>query len=124
MNTATLTPPATLADIGGTPPTHISEKIQARVLAIILATADEFGLTPETLTGRLRTAPIAAARHAAVAIVRIRTKLSTVEIGYIFANRDHGTVLNSIIAAAALYSTDADFRESYDRILSQFPRLS
>lgn len=65
------------------------------VAAILERVAERFDVTVDDLKGRDRHKQVTAARHVAMWAVRQR-KLSFPEIGRLFGNRDHTTVMNAV----------------------------
>lgn len=64
---------------------------------IMRETADRHGVTLDDLTGVSRSATVARARQEAMVLVRLlRPDLSTPQIGRLFGNRDHTTVLYAL----------------------------
>ena len=63
---------------------------------IIDETAKYYMLTPDDIKGQSRTRDTARARHIAMFLIRKMTNLSLKDIGTIFENRDHATVLSSV----------------------------
>ena len=58
--------------------------------------ADYYNLTAADLTGRSRTAPVAAARHIAMYLLREENGLSLPAIGDQLGGRDHTTVRHGV----------------------------
>ncbi|MCR5078648.1 MAG: chromosomal replication initiator protein DnaA [Bacilli bacterium] len=63
---------------------------------IIVTVANYYSLTPSQLTGKIRTARVALARHIAMYLDRELLKTPLIKIGQTFGGRDHSTVLNGI----------------------------
>ena len=63
---------------------------------IILVVANYYSLTPSQITGKIRTARVALARHIAMYLDRELLKTPLIKIGQTFGGRDHSTVLNGI----------------------------
>ncbi|GHV12638.1 hypothetical protein FACS1894219_05930 [Clostridia bacterium] len=101
---------SSLADIlsGGEPVNLTVEKI-------ISAAGASFGVSPQDIKGRKRTKEIAAARHAAIYVIRKLTPLSLPSIGKLF-DRDHTTVMSSITAVEAEISLHPETIAKYDEI--------
>jgi len=75
---------------------------------IVSVVADYYNLTPTQLTGKIRTAQIALARH--IAMYLIRTLLDTPfdKIGTIFSGKDHSTVMNGVSKVEKMLKEDPD----------------
>jgi len=65
---------------------------------IVLAVAQNVGVTVAKLTGRKRNRSLATARGIAAYLLRQRLKLSLQEIGRMLGGRDHSTVISAIRA--------------------------
>lgn len=63
---------------------------------IINIVADYYNLTPSQLTGKIRTAQIAYARHIAMYLIRVSLDVSQKKIGDMFGGKDHTTVKSAI----------------------------
>jgi len=84
--------------------------------SIIRVTADYFGLTPNDLKGKKRTANIAFARQLAMYIGREMTDYSTTELGQDFGGRDHTTVMHSIDKIKGKLITDSSLESTIEGI--------
>jgi chromosomal replication initiation ATPase DnaA len=73
------------------PPTP--EEIEAR--RVMAVTAEQFGWTPEDLTGPSRRVGVAFARHVAMYLCRTRTPLSLPALGRLF-DRHHTSVMHAV----------------------------
>lgn len=85
-----------------------SNEIQVDAPAIIRATSDYFGISPDDLIGPSRVANIARARHIAIYLCRELTDLSLPKIGKKFGGRDHSTILNSVNKITSKISEDPE----------------
>lgn len=65
-------------------------------IPIIESVANVYGRTVDELTGPARYARLCDARHLAMVLIRVRFNWSMEEIGRVFGNRDHTTVLHAI----------------------------
>lgn len=104
---------AALIDVGGMQPnlsclrlaldvsTPAGKKSVLNLKDIIDATAEEFGVTPDVLCGRGRTAPARRARTVAVVLCRKLLGTSYAEIGVTFGGRSHATVISMMKKAPA-----------------------
>jgi chromosomal replication initiator protein len=63
---------------------------------IITTVADYYNLTPNQLTGKIRTSQIAMARHIAMYLIRTMLDLPFLKIGSLFGGKDHSTVMNAV----------------------------
>lgn len=68
--------------------------------------ADSFGVSTQVLTGSGRGARTLEARRIAILLTRELTSLSLVQIGHLYGNRDHSTILNSLRRAEARLASD------------------
>ena len=64
--------------------------------AIIAAVCRRIGVTPADLRGRSRTRDVTYARHLAMYLMKEDARRTVAEIGRLFGNRDHSTVLAGI----------------------------
>lgn len=64
----------------------------ATPVAIVQMVAEEFGLTADDLTGRVRTAKIALARQVAMYFIRQKTGLTLADTGHLLGGRTPATV--------------------------------
>lgn len=94
---------------------HYTPAMQARLCAISTAVSDETGVPMLAMTGRSRKDRIVTARHLAMAITRLKTNLSLVEVGELF-NRDHGTVIHACRSIATRMEVEPETRGIYERI--------
>ena len=78
---------------------------------IIEETAKCFMLTPEDVKGQSRQANIVLARHIAMYLVRKITNLSLNDIGAVFDNKHHTTVMSSIKFVEKKMKDDKDFND-------------
>jgi chromosomal replication initiator protein len=70
--------------------------------------ADAFGITTAELTGSSRAAVPLRARQVAILLTRELTDLSLPQIGRLFGNRDHSTILNALRRAEAGLADDPE----------------
>ena len=61
---------------------------------IINTVADYYQLTSSQITGRMRKAEVASARHIAMYLTRTLLDLPFQQIGKVFGGKDHSTVIN------------------------------
>jgi chromosomal replication initiator protein len=83
-----------------TPVTEIQEQV-----------AQAFGISRAELTGPGRAATPLRARQIAILLTRELTELSLPEIGRLYGNRDHSTILNSLRRAEAAIAADPELAE-------------
>jgi len=98
---------------------RLSSSDVLRVARIKLSVVAVTGISLEELAGRRRTARIAGARMLAMALVREATNLSLVEVGQVFGDRDHGTVIHAVKTIASRCDHEAVFAASYSRLLAE-----
>ena len=75
-----------------------------------------YGVDKEVLCGQQRVKDAVAARQIAMYLIRSITKLSVVDIGKVFDNRDHSTVLYSLKQVEKQMKTDPAFAETVKEI--------
>jgi chromosomal replication initiator protein len=88
---------------------HSPESIQEIV-------AEVFGVAPESLRGKRRTARIARARQVAMYLTRNHTHLTLMDIGRAYGHRDHSTVLHACGRIARLRVRDAQLEQSLQKL--------
>jgi chromosomal replication initiator protein len=81
------------------------------VLGLITA---EFALSARDLTGKSRTQAVSLPRQIAMFLLREHTEMSLEDIGRIFGNRDHTTVLYAVTKIRDRTQTDRMFKEMLD----------
>jgi len=79
-------------------------------------TADYYRTDAETLASRKRDQNTATARHVAIFLTREMTNLSLPQIGALYGDRDHSTVLNSITRIESQISSDAEVTKAVDSL--------
>ncbi len=85
----------------------------------ILATVSErFGIKGEMLCGQRRTRNVALPRQVAMYLTRQLTDLSLVEIGRLYGNRDHTTVLYACEKVGEMITADNEFAERINSMIS------
>ena len=85
---------------------------------ILLAVGERFGVQGEALCGPRRTRTIALPRQVAMYLTRQLTDLSLVEIGRLFGGRDHTTVMYACQKVADLITTDNEFADKINALIS------
>lgn len=73
---------------------------------IISACAAHFSVNPEDMIGKIREKNITLARHVAIWLCRELLGLSLVQIGKIFGNRDHSSIIYSVNKIKSLCTSD------------------
>lgn len=63
---------------------------------IVEVVAEYYNLSPSQLTGKLRTAQVALARHIAMYLIRTLLDLPLTKIGEVFGGKDHTTVMTAV----------------------------
>src|SRR6185295_15941211 len=86
-----------------------------RILSVV---AERFAVRSDALFGKRRTRSIAMPRQIAMYLVRQLTELSLVEIGRLFGGRDHTTVLYACEKIGVLASTDIQFADKINALIS------
>jgi chromosomal replication initiator protein len=84
---------------------------------IIKACAEHFGVTLKEITNGGRTKQLALARQVAMYVLRATMKLSLKEIGNLFGNKDHTTVMHAIKRVGELKTEDPAFDARLDKLL-------
>ncbi|MBN2465221.1 chromosomal replication initiator protein DnaA [candidate division WOR-3 bacterium] len=83
---------------------------------IIRACADYFGVTLEDITNGGRTKQLALARQVAMYLMRASLSLSLKEIGGLFGNKDHTTVMHAIKRVGDLRTSDPAFAAKIEKL--------
>ena len=82
---------------------------EARIISVV---AEYYSLTPSQLTGKMRTAQIALARHIAMYLSKTLLGLPFAKIGQTFGGRDHATVMKGVEKVEKSLSVDADMAKA------------
>lgn len=91
---------------------------KSNAMTIIEAVCNEYGTVPMQVMGLSRDRMVCDARHTAMALIRERITYYTLkEIGKLFSNRRHDTVMHSIAQFKSLNKTDAEFAAHTKNIL-------
>ncbi|NOT35385.1 MAG: chromosomal replication initiator protein DnaA [Candidatus Eisenbacteria bacterium] len=101
-----------LEDYVGAEPDRLSPE------RVVAAVSDTFGVRPEVLLSRRRTASIALPRQVAMYLMRQLTDLSLGEIGRTIGGRDHSTVMYACDRVGERIATDGGFSEKVNGIIS------
>lgn len=83
---------------------------------VISTVASMYGLTSSQLTGKIRTAQIALARHIAMYMCRSLLDAPFAKIGAAFGGRDHTTVINGVEKVEKSLKDDPDLRKVVKRL--------
>ena len=86
---------------------------------IIRVTANYYGLAPKDLSGSSRRKQLVLARSMAMYLLRTTTKLSFQEIGKLFGNRDHSTVMHAHRKIESLITHDTTSQNAKSDILNK-----
>lgn len=89
---------------------HLTEN---QVLEIV---ANYYGLTPTVLTGKIRTAQIALARHVAMYLIKTYIGTPFTKIGFLFGGRDHTTVMNGVQKVESSLKDDPDMQQAISEL--------
>lgn len=87
----------------------LTQGLENEVLApahIITICARHFSITPEDITGKSRDKKVALPRHISISLCRELLGISLVQIGRIFGNRDHSSVIYSINKIKSLQASN------------------
>lgn len=88
----------------------------ARIIEVV---CKYLNVSEERLTGASRKRELVEGRHIAMAFIRYTNRnLSLKQIGKLFGDRDHSTVIYAVQTYEDLYSTDKSFRKKIDIIKS------
>jgi chromosomal replication initiator protein len=85
---------------------------------ILSTVCERFGVKVEALCGQRRTKNVALPRQVAMYLLRQLTDLSLVEIGRLFAGRDHTTVMYALEKVGGLLSLDSQFADKVNGMIS------
>jgi chromosomal replication initiator protein len=83
---------------------------------IIKACADNFGVTVRDITNGGRTKQLALARQVSMYLLRSSLSLSLKEIGGLFGDKDHTTVMHAIKRVTDLRISDPAFANRLDKL--------
>lgn len=101
-------------------PAEMLERDDARKLLthnhIINTVARHFSLSPDDITGKSRDKKVVLARHIAVMLCRELLRLSLPQVGRLFGNRDHTSVLHSIKRIKQLQESDKDMNNKVETV--------
>ena len=83
---------------------------------IINTVADYYNLTPQQLTGKIRTGQIALARHVAMYLIRLILDVPLKKIGQMFGGKDHTTVMSAITKVEKELKTDEKLQAAIEEL--------
>jgi chromosomal replication initiator protein len=104
----------TLKDIVGT------EEKRAQPAEILKSVASHYGLRVSDMKAKSNAKPIAFPRQVAMYLCRRLTSLSYPEIGRLFNDKHHSTVMHSVEKIERLVEDDADFRKVVDALAAPY----
>lgn len=111
-----------LTSLGSNPPQWLSAARRQQIHALCLAVCAEFECQPQELFRRTRgVRRTVLARQVAMTIVRRTMDLTLQDIGHIFGDRDHGTVIHATKQVRDLLLTEPEFPPRYRRCLPLSP---
>jgi chromosomal replication initiator protein len=93
---------------------------KATPVEIIKAVASHYGIRVSDLKAKSNAKTIAFPRQIAMYLCRNLTHLSFPEIGRLFNDKHHSTVMHSVEKIQRLYDDDSDFRKTIDRLTASF----
>jgi chromosomal replication initiator protein len=85
---------------------------------ILAAVAERFGIKSDALCGQRRTRAVVLPRQVAMYLTRQLTELSLVEIGRMFGNRDHSTVMYACEKVATMIAADSEMADKINGLIS------
>jgi len=85
---------------------------------ILTAVAERFGVKSDAVIGQRRTRAVVLPRQVAMYLTRQLTELSLVEIGRLFGNRDHTTVLYACEKVTGMIAADSDMADKVNALIS------
>jgi len=104
----------TLKDIVGT------EEHRAVPAEILKVVASHYGLRVSDMKAKSNAKPVAFPRQVAMYLCRKLTELSYPEIGRLFNDKHHSTVMHSVEKIQRMIDDDADFRRTVDGFLQPY----
>jgi chromosomal replication initiator protein len=104
----------TLRDIVGT------EEHRAAPAEILKTVASHYGLRVSDMKARSNAKPVAFPRQVAMYLCRKLTELSYPEIGRLFNDKHHSTVMHSVEKIERMMEDDADFRRTVDGFMQPY----
>jgi len=98
----------------------VSEDRKATPAEILKAVASHYGIRVSDLKAKSNAKTISFPRQIAMYLCRELTQLSFPEIGRLFNDKHHSTVMHSVEKIHRLYEDDADFHKTLDGLSSSF----
>jgi len=98
----------------------VSEDRKATPAEILKAVASHYGIRVSDLKAKSNAKTIAFPRQIAMYLCRQLTRLSFPEIGRLFNDKHHSTVMHSVEKIQRMYEDDADFHKTLDGLSSSF----
>lgn len=87
-----------------------------RPSSVIAKTAKYYGLSSSDLKGKSRKAPVVAARHAAMYLLKTELGIPYMRIGDLFGGRDHTTVMHGVEKIEEMRKTSPQIRQNLEEI--------
>jgi DNA replication protein DnaC len=91
---------------------------------IIATVAEHFELSVDLLTGSSRRQTPVQARGLAMTLIRALCQHSLAELGSLFANRDHSTVLNALESTEKRFANDNHFQVVVAQLLAKLQQIA
>ncbi len=98
----------------------VTEDRKATPAEILKAVASHYGIRVSDLKAKSNAKTIAFPRQIAMYLCRHLTRLSFPEIGRLFNDKHHSTVMHSVEKIQRMYEDDADFHKTLDGLSSSF----
>ncbi len=95
----------------------VSKKSKLDENKIILTVSDFYHVSQSQLTGKTKTSQIALARQIAIYLIRKLLDTPYKQIGKIFSNRDHSTIMHSCTKVEKQYENDPQMKEIIDKFI-------
>ncbi len=86
---------------------------------IIVTVADYYHISQEQLKSKIKTSQIANARQIAIYLIRKLLDMPYKQIGKLFSNRDHSTIMHSYEKVEKEYQNNAQIKEIIDKFLEK-----
>lgn len=77
---------------------------------------NQFDISVEMVESKSREGAAVEARHIAIYLIRKHAKIGLTQLGKMFGNRTHSTMITSISAVGDRIDTDKVFKDNLDRI--------
>ncbi len=94
-------------------------KSKLDAVRIINVVGDYYNITPAQITGRMRKAEVALARHIAMYLTRNLLDLPFKQIGQVFGGKDHSTVINACDKVEEQLKTSPDLAQAIVQLEKQ-----